>query len=112
MGWPTKGTGGNYNSHTGFGYFLGAYKHKILMSHIYNRRCQICEVAKGRFTPPNKHECIQFFSSDAFSKSMESCCIILLLTKCVEDQLFVMETIVSDDNNIMCSHLRHKKFMK
>ena len=25
MGWPTKGTGNNYNSHTGFGSFMGAY---------------------------------------------------------------------------------------
>ena len=30
MGWPTKGSGKSYNSHTGFGSFIGAYSQKKL----------------------------------------------------------------------------------
>ena len=52
MGWPTKGTGSNYNSHTGFGNLLGAYTKKVMLSHIYCRRCRVCETAKRKKKNP------------------------------------------------------------
>jgi len=64
MGWPTKGTSRNYNSHTGFGCFVGAYTHKILMSRIFCRWCRICEIAKTTNTPPRQHDCIQNWPTD------------------------------------------------
>ena len=59
MAWPTKGTGKNYNSHTGFGALLGAYTKKAMMTKIYCRRCRYCEVAKRKNTPVKQHWCVQ-----------------------------------------------------
>ena len=59
MGWPTKGTGSNYNSHTGFGNLLGAYTKKVMLSHIYCRRCRVCETAKQKNKEPKQHDCVQ-----------------------------------------------------
>ena len=83
MGWPTKGSGRNYNSHTGFGSFLGAYTQKVLLSKIYCRRCRVCEIAKRKFTPPNKHVCVQNYPSDASSKSMEPAAILDMVVTCI-----------------------------
>ena len=107
MGWPTKGTGSNYNSHTGFGSFIGAYSQKIIMSVIFCRRCRVCEVAKRKHTPVRKHECVQNWPTDGSSKSMESAAILLMACKSVEQRAFVMHWIVSDDDNVTRAHLRH-----
>ena len=106
MGWPTKGTGRNYNSHTGFGCFVGAYNKKILMSHIYSRRCRICEIAKRKFTPVRKHDCIQNWASDAPSKNMEAAAILHMAINCVFLG-FIMGSIISDDDSVMRAHLKH-----
>ena len=63
MGWPTKGTGKKYNSHTGFGAYLEEYNNKVLMSHILCRICRICKVAKKKQTPVQRHGCVQNWSS-------------------------------------------------
>ena len=109
MGWPTKGTGSNYNSHTGFGSFIGAYNKKIIMSLIFCRRCRVCEVAKQKFTPVRKHECVQNWASDQSSKSMESAMILSMACNSVARRQFVMNWIVSDDDNVMCAYSHHVK---
>ena len=110
MGWPTKGTGKNYNSHTGFGCFVGAYSKKVLCSHIYCRRCRIREVVWRKFTPVREHDCIQNWNKS--SKSMEAACIVYLAINCVTLRLFVMRNIISDDDSTMRAHARHPQAEK
>ena len=109
MGWPTKGTGKNYNSHTGFGSFVGANNQKVIMSRILCRRCRICEVAKQKIMPVRKHKCIQNWKTEQSSKSMEAAAILWMAINSVPLMGFVMRWIVSDDDNVMRAHLRHKK---
>lgn len=89
MGWPTKGTGMNYNSHCVFG-------------EIYCRRCRLCEAAKGKNIPANKHDCVQNLLSGQSSESMEASAILELAINSV------IKRIVSDDDNVMRAHLRYK----
>ena len=42
MGWPTKGTGKNYNSNTGFGFFIGAYSKKVLFHKMIEEIGHVC----------------------------------------------------------------------
>ena len=81
MGWPTKGSGHNYNSNAGVGAFIGAYTQKVLMAHIYCKRCKVCENAKLKNTPPNKHDCVQNYDTHLSSKSMEPTAILLMATE-------------------------------
>ena len=108
MGWPTKGTGRNYNSHTGFGAFLGAYKHKVIMSKIYCRQCRYCESSKRNNIPIKPHKCVQNFPTNKSSKSMEAAAILNMAINSVLDRKFVIRAIVSDDDSVMRAHLRHK----
>ena len=108
MGWPTKGTGRNYNSHTGFGCFLGAYSKRVICSHIFCRRCRICETAKSKCTPVRQHDCIQNWDTNKSSKSMEAACILYIVTSSPSDRGFVTKVIISDDDNVMRAHLRHE----
>ena len=107
MGWPTKGSGRNYNSHTGFGCFVGAHTQKVLMSKIYCRRCRVCELAKRKFTPSKQHLCVQNYPSDGSSKGMEPAAILDMATTCVILRQFVMFWIIADDDSVMRAHLCH-----
>lgn len=107
MGWPTKGTGNNYNSHTGFGSFLGAYTHKVMMSKIFCRRCRFCELAKSKNRPVKEHICVQNYPSNESSKGMEAAAILHMTINSVPDRNFVIGSIVSDDDSVMRSHLRY-----
>ena len=108
MGWPTKGTGSNYNSHTGFGSFMGAYTHKVLMSKVFCRRCRFCENAKRKNSPVKAHKCVQNYPTDQSSKSMEAAAILDMAIHSAQQMKFVVSAIVSDDDSTMRAHLRHK----
>ena len=109
MGWPTKGSGKSYNSNTGFGSYCGAYTKKVMMSKIFCRRCRVCEVAKQKHTPPNKHDCVQNYPTAGSSKSMEPKAILDIAIESPTTRGFITDWIVSDDDTVMRAHLRHKK---
>ena len=109
MGWPTKGCGLNFNSNTGFAAYCGGYTKKVLMSRILCRMCRICEIAKRRNTPPNKHDCIQNYPTNGPSKSMEACAILDMVTKSPTEAGFVMHWIVSDDDSVMRAHCKYRR---
>ena len=108
MGWPTKGSGKSYNSNTGFRSLCGAYTQKVMMSKIFCRRCRVCENAKQKHTPPNKHDCVQNYPTNGSSKSMEPLAILEIASKS-PTQGFITHWIVSDDDTVMRAHLKHKK---
>ena len=107
MGWPTKGSGKSYNSNTGFANFLGVYTKGVLSSQIYCRRCRVCENAKKKHTPPNKHDCVQNWATDLSSKSMEPAAILKIVTE-APSRGYIVHWIVSDDDSVMRAHLKHK----
>lgn len=107
MGWPTKGTGKNYNSHTGFGSLLGAYNKKALMTKIYCRRCRYCESARRRDVTVNDHKCVQNFPSNKSSKSMEAAAVLDMICRSATERQFVIKAVVSDDDSVMRAHLRY-----
>ena len=109
MGWPTKGSGHSYNSNAGFGAFVGACAKKVLMSHAYCKRCKVCENAKLKNTPPNKHDCVQNYDTDLSSKAMEPAAILFMATEAPSQRQFVMHWIISDDDSVMRAHLKHPK---
>ena len=109
MGWPTNGTGMNYNLNTGFGCYIGGYTKKVMMSHIFCMRCRVCEVAKSRGVAVKIYNCIQNWDSDGPSKNMEAAAILVMIIKCVKQRLFVMKAICSDDDNVMSTHLKYKR---
>ena len=109
MGWPTKGSGKNFNSNTGFAAYCGAYTHKVMMSHIYCRRCRVCSNAKAKNSPPNKHDCVQNYATELPSKSMESAAILHMITESPGKRGIVMDWIVADDDCVMRAHLRYPK---
>ena len=82
MGWPTKGLGKSYNSHTGFGHQIGCYTSMVLYSVILSRHCRTCEIAKVLNIAPRKHVCIKNW--DASSKSMEPYGILHLVSTSAE----------------------------
>ena len=108
MGWPTKGTGKNYNSHTGFGHFMGAYTQKVLMSKIFCRRCRFCLSVQRKDVQVKAHNCVQNYPTDESSKGMEAAAILDMSINCITERKFVMRTIVSDDDSVMRAHVRHK----
>ena len=79
------------------------------MSRILCRRCRICEVAKQKIMPVRKHNCIQNWKTEQSSKSMEAAAILWMAINSVPLMGFVMLWIISDDDNVMRAHLRHKK---
>ena len=108
MGWPTKGSGKSYNSNTGFGAFCGGYTKGVIISRVLCRRCRVCEIAKRKHTPPKMHDCIQNYSSEASSKGMEPLAILEMAVE-APTRGFVMDWMVSDDDSVMCAHLKHNK---
>ena len=108
MGWPTKGSGKSYNSNTGFGAFCGGYTNGVIISRVLCRRCRVCEIAKRKHTPPQMHDCIQNYSSEASSKGMEPLAILEMAVE-APTRGFVMDWIVSDDDSVMRAHLKHNK---
>ena len=107
MGWPTKGSGKSYNSHTGFGHQIGCYTSMVLYSVILSRHCRTCEIAKVLNIAPRKHVCIKNW--DASSKSMEPYGILHLVSTSAEERGFVADWIVSDDDSSMRAIVKHKK---
>ena len=109
MGWPTKGTGKNYNSHTGFGSLLGGYTKKVMMSKIYCRKCRYCDSASRRNVEAKAHDCVKNYPSDKSSKSMEAAAILQMVSESVVSRKFVVKSITSDDDSVMRAHLRHNR---
>ena len=98
MAWPTKGSGSNYNSHTGVGNAMGGYSKKVLDSHIWNRLCRQCDVARRRNKKVRGHVCIKNWSES--SKSMESAAIFEIVVR-APTKGYVVERLCSDDDNVM-----------
>ena len=107
MGWPTKGSGKSYNSHTGFGHQIGCYTSKVLNSIILCRYCKTCERAKQTNIKAREHDCIKNW--DASSKAMEPHGILDLVCNSATDRGYVTDWIVSDDDTSMRAILKHKK---
>ena len=107
MDWPTKGSGKSYNSNTGSGAFCGGYTKKVLSLKIFCRRCRVCENAKRREDLSKEHDCVQNYPSDGSSKSMEPLTILHIATEAPKKK-FVLHWITSDDDSVMCAHLKHK----
>lgn len=57
----------------------------------------------------NKHNCVQNYPPDHASKGMETAAILNMAINSVPTYKFVMRWIVSDDDNVMYAHLRHKR---
>ena len=109
MGWPTKCLGKVYNSNTGFLAFCEAYTKGALMTTILCRRYRVCKNAKLKHTPPNKHDCVQNWSTDQSSKSMKHASILDQAINAPTSRGFVMDWIILDDNSVMRAHIKHKK---
>lgn len=105
MGWPTKGSGRSYNSHTGFGCMMGAYTKKVVYSCILSRLCRICDTAKSLGVTPRMHNCIK--NCDCTSKRMESIAILRMVSSCPKFRKFVSDWIISDDDSSMRAILQH-----
>ena len=107
MGWPTKGSGKAYNSHTGFGHMVGVYSKKVLFSKILCGLCHICDNAKKSNKKAKKHDCIKNW--DGSSKRMEAQAILDMCISCPYNRNFVAHWIISDDDSSMRAVLRHAK---
>ena len=104
MAWPSKGSGGAYNSNCSYARALGGYLKKLLLSVILCRVCHICAIwkRKGKHLP--KHECCKNYEGS--SKGMESEGILQMAIK-APSQGFVMSVIVSDNDSTMQAHLQY-----
>ena len=108
MAWPTKVSGKSYNSNTGFAAFCGGYNKKVLSSKIFCRRCRICENAKRNNNLPKEHDCVQNYPTDGSSKAMEPLAILHIASKAPKEKKFIAHWITSNDDSVMCAHLKHK----
>ena len=59
--------------------------------------------------PVRKHKCIQNWKTEQYSKIMESAAILWMVINSITLMGFIMRWIVSDDDNVMRAHMRHKK---
>ena len=107
MGWPTKGSGKSYNSHTGFGHMVTCYLKKVVYSKILCRLCRICEVAAKEGMKAKEHNCIKNWTDT--SKRMESAAILQMLTSCQDQRKFVTQWIISDDDSTMRAQMIRKQ---
>ena len=66
MGWPTRGTGCEYDSLPGAAAMIGFFSKKVLSYTAKNRKCRLCDLGHD----PKDHDCRQNFYGSA--KAMES----------------------------------------
>ena len=107
MAWPTKGSGTQYNSHTGFGNMVGCYCKKVIGSKVLSRLCRICENAKSAGLKAKKHKCVKNWDWNESSKKMEAAAILQMLVESPAERGIFISWIVSDNDSVMravCSH--------
>ena len=105
MGWPTKGSGKSYNSHTGFGHYIGGYSKKVIDTNVMNRLSRICDTAERQNKKARKHECTKNYTGS--SKSMEPHVAVQFLLD-APSKKYCIGLITSDDDSTMkawCTHI-------
>ena len=65
MGWPTRGTGREYDSLSGAAAMIGFFSKKVLSYTSKNRKCRLCDLGYD----PKDHDCRKNF--DGSAKAME-----------------------------------------
>jgi len=109
MGWQKRSTGRVYDSISGHGYLIGCRTGKILGMQVRQTKCKKCQAQNSNGTPAATHDCMVNWDGD--SGAMEAA-VAMDLIVAVHDKMdsrVYCETLVSDDDSTMRSHLQHSE---
>ena len=104
MGWQKKGSGRQYDSMSGHGFFIGCRTGKVVLCGVLQKLCSICTSYEKRKLPPPEHTCNSNYSGG--SGGMEA----LLCRQLVEeihfrsDGMMKVEDLVTDDDSTLRDH--------
>ena len=104
MGWNKQPSGHKYDSISGHGFLLGGNNRKIMNFRCMSKYCKKCCLAE-RTNKKVDHECPK--NRVCSSKSMECEGIFQMVTNAYKNHGYSCGVIVSDDNSMTKSNLKH-----
>jgi len=122
MGWQKRAAGRIYNSPSGHAFLIGTLTGKIICCNIYCKGCSSCEkkwkkegISKEVATKDDQPGKLSFIEKDhrcpcnynGTSKSMETRSALSMVTKIFEGGKAYILNLVSNDDLMLCSNLKH-----
>ena len=107
MGWQKRSTGMVFDSISGHAFMIECRTGEVIRYDVRQTKCKKCEAQNKTGTSPVPHDCM--INWEGGSGAIEAA-TALDLTMAVHDSMegrVFIETIVSDDDSTMWSHLQH-----
>ena len=108
MGWQKRSTGRVFDSISGHAFMIGCRTGKVIKYDVRQTKCKKCEAQNKHGTSPVSHNCM--INWEGGSGAMEAGTALDMTVEVynsMEGRVFI-ETIVSDDDSTMRSHLQHE----